>query len=68
MKKKVWERLSHSFEKARLADDEYYRYETPAERLSDMQFIREQYYKIGRSGGSTDRKGFRRVVRIVKQK
>jgi len=68
VKKKVWKCLCHSFKKARLADDEYYRCETPAERLSDMQFIREQYYKIGRSGGSTDRKGLRRVVRIIKQK
>ncbi|MBL7131719.1 MAG: hypothetical protein ISS45_10050 [Candidatus Omnitrophica bacterium] len=64
--KKIWAHKANSFKKAREHDEKYYLFKSPQERLSDIQFCRELYFKLK---GLTDesREGFRRVIKIVKQ-
>ncbi|MCG2726051.1 MAG: hypothetical protein L6420_07325 [Elusimicrobia bacterium] len=62
---KIWVNKAKSFEEAERFNDEYYLNMAPEERLSIMQFCREQYHvKIKHE----NRKRFRRVVRIIQQK
>jgi len=65
MKNGIWANKAGSFEEAAKFDTAYYLAMTPEERLSIVQICREEYHgKIKHE----DRKGFRRVVRIVQQK
>lgn len=65
--KNIWLHKARSFKEAKEFEDKYYLLKTPSERLSDMQFCRDQYFKIK---GIVDEggKGLRRVIRIFKQK
>ncbi len=53
-----------SFAKARAFDEKYYVSRTPSERLSDVQFCREQYFKMHKF--NANRKRLQRVVRVIK--
>jgi len=57
-----------SFKEAERLDDEYYIRESPEERLSDIQFCREQYFIIKGIDIDESRKRLRRVFRVIKQK
>lgn len=65
--KKIWIHRAKSFKEAKEFEDKYYLLKTPSERLSDVQFCRDQYFKI-KGSKDEDRKGLRRVIRIFKQK
>ena len=64
--KEIWIHKTNSFEKAEEFEKRYYLFKSPEERLSDLQFCREQYLKMK---GITDegRKGLRRVFKVIKQ-
>lgn len=64
--KRIWVHKTKSFKKAKEFEEKYYLLESPQQRLSDLQFCRQQYFKIR---GMTDegRKGLRRVIRVAKQ-
>jgi hypothetical protein len=64
-KRKIWVKKINSFEEENKADIKYYASETPEERLSDIQFCRQQYYLL--RGKNENGKGLRRVVKIIKQ-
>lgn len=64
--KKPWLKKTRSFAQAKKFDEEYYEKETPEERLSDVQFCREQYFLI-KGLKNVDRKRFQKVFRIIKQ-
>jgi len=53
-----------SFKESEEEELKYYLNLTPEERLEIMQFLRETYFKL--KGYGKDRKGLRRVLRIVK--
>lgn len=67
MKKRVWVNKAASFSAAEEFDDAYYRARTPSQRLDEMQFLREQYFKMDEEAGDAHRKGLRRVIKVVKQ-
>ena len=66
--KKVWVNKVNSFKEAKDFEDRYYFSMTPEERLSNVQFCREEYLKIKKDALNEDRKRFRRLVKIIKQK
>lgn len=68
MKRVCWIKKARSFEEAERFDDEYYNRESPEERLSDIQFCREQYFIIRGINIDESRKRLRRVFRVIKQK
>ncbi len=61
MKKVV--KISKSFKEAEEWDIEQWLSKTPEERMDDLQYLRELYYKVR----NESRKGFQRVYRIIKQ-
>jgi hypothetical protein len=65
--KKIWVHKVNSFSAAEKFDDAYYKAQTPSERLSDVQLLREQYFKMNKKAGDAHRKGLRRVIAVVKQ-
>ena len=67
MKKKIWINKADSFAAAEKFDDQYYRSHTAAQRLDEMQFLREQYFKMNEEAGNAHRKGLRRTIRVIKQ-
>jgi len=67
MKKKIWVNKVDSFSAAEKFDDEYHRTQTPAQRLDEMQFLREQYFKMNKEACDAHRKGLRRVIKVIKQ-
>lgn len=62
--KKIWQQKHTSFKEAKEFDDIYYMSESPEERLSDIQFCREQYFKM-KGIANEGRKRLRRVIRII---
>lgn len=75
MKKKIfWENIAHSFKEAEEFDTKYYSSLSPEERLSDIQFCREQYFKITRLASAKrgrldeSRKRLRRTVKVIQRK
>ncbi|OGW00929.1 MAG: hypothetical protein A3I04_06250 [Nitrospinae bacterium RIFCSPLOWO2_02_FULL_39_110] len=68
MKRDLWIKKARSFKEAERLDDEYYIRESPEERLSDIQFCREQYFIIKGIDIDESRKRLRRVFRVIKQK
>lgn len=71
-KKKIMVNIAHSFKEADDWDIKYYAFRTPEERLSDIQFCREQYYLINpkttsKNTKNVSRKRLPRVLKIVKQ-
>jgi hypothetical protein len=64
---KIWVKKAKSFSKAHEDDLNYYIRMTPEERLDAVQFLREQYNRIGDIKPDENRKGLRRVIRIVQQ-
>ena len=65
--KKVWLNKTGSFQKAEEFDDQYNLSLSPEERLSAVQFLREEYFKINKDLKNENRKGLRRVLKIIKQ-
>lgn len=63
--KKWWIRKSNSFKEAEEFDDEYYRQRTPEERLEDIQFCREMYFRLKGININESRKRLRRVLRVI---
>lgn len=67
MKKKIfWENLARSFKEAEEFDTKYYSSLSPEERLSDVQFCREQYFIM--KGLNESRKRLRRTVKVIQRK
>ncbi|MBA7611129.1 hypothetical protein ES703_18348 [subsurface metagenome] len=76
--KKVWMHKTDSFQKAEKFEEGYYLSLSPKERLGEVQFLREEYFKlkpfkeskgshgIGRNS-SESRKRLRRVLKVIKQ-
>jgi hypothetical protein len=54
-----------SFKEAEEWEDEYYLFKSKEERLSDIQYCREIYFKL--LNKNAGRKRFRRVFRVIKQ-
>ena len=57
--------------KSKLPDDaEYWQTKSPQERISAVQFLREQYMALfnKQNEDNAGRKGIRRVYKIIKQK
>ena len=67
MKKRIWANKVDSFSAAEEFDKQYYREQTAAQRLDEMQFLREQYFKMNKEAGDAHRKGLRRVIGVIKQ-
>lgn len=65
--KKIWLNKADSFQKAEEFDDQYNLSLSPEERLSAVQLLREEYFKINKALKNENRKGLRRVLKIVKQ-
>jgi hypothetical protein len=62
--KKIWAHKALSFKEASDFEDKLYMGASPEARLSDIQFCREQYFKMKgfpNEGG----KRLRRVIRVV---
>ncbi|MCM8777814.1 MAG: hypothetical protein NC905_06095 [Candidatus Omnitrophica bacterium] len=62
---KIWVKKCKGLKKANRVDMEYYLKMKPEQRIETVQMLREMRFKLN---GDEDRKGLRRVVRIVKQK
>lgn len=62
--KKIWIHKANSFKEAQEFEDRYYMEESPEERLSDIQFCREQYVRI-KGIRNAGRKRLRRVIRVI---
>jgi len=60
---KIWVNKAKGFKKARQFDINYYVKMTPEQRLDIVQMLREMNLKL-----NENRKGLRRVIRIIKQK
>lgn len=64
--KKVWVKKFNSFKEAEKFEDEYYRKMSPEDRLSDIQFCRQMYFKLKHINIDEVRKGLRRFYKVVK--
>ena len=64
---KIWVKKARSFSEAHKNDLNYYRKMTPEERLDIVQLLREQQKDMGDSKSDEDRKGLRRVIRVIQQ-
>lgn len=65
--KKIWLNKVDSFQKAEEFDDRYNLSLSAEERLSNVQILREEYFKISKDLKNANRKGLRRVLKIIKQ-
>lgn len=66
--KKIWLKKSSSFKEASDFDDKYYSSMSGEERISIIQSLREQYWKIkdkDKNNGNTKR--LRGSIKIIKQ-
>lgn len=63
-RKNKYKKIYNSFNEAKDGEDEYYLSLSYQERLSDLQFCREQYFKLK---PHEDRKGLRGFIKIIKQ-
>lgn len=60
-----YKKVYNSFEKEKEEEDKYCLSLSYQERLSELQFCREQYFKLK---PNENRKGLRGFVKIIKQK
>jgi hypothetical protein len=65
--KKIWVNRAKSFEEARDFDKAYYLRLSSTERVENVQFLREEYFKSHELKQREDGKRLRRVFRIIKQ-
>jgi hypothetical protein len=65
--KKIWVNRAKSFEEARDFDKAYYLRLSSTERVENVQFLREEYFKSHELKQREDVKRLRRVFRIIKQ-
>lgn len=65
--KKWWIKKAKSWEEEERLDDEYYRLESPEQRLSDIQFCREMYFKLKRININESRRRLRRFFKVIQQ-
>jgi hypothetical protein len=67
MNKRMWVRISDSFEEAQAFDRNYYLSMSQEERLDTVQILRESAAKLGKGKKFEGRKRLRRVIRIIQQ-
>jgi hypothetical protein len=65
--KKIWINRAKSFEEAQEFDDAYYLSFSSAERVENVQILREEYFKNHGMKFREDGKRLRRVFRVIKQ-
>ena len=65
---KLFVNKATSFQEAKAFDERYNASRTPEERVSDVQVLRELYFKMHNINADEIRKRFRRTVRVLKQK
>ncbi|OGL42210.1 MAG: hypothetical protein A3C43_03525 [Candidatus Schekmanbacteria bacterium RIFCSPHIGHO2_02_FULL_38_11] len=63
--KRIWINKSSSFKAANQFDINYYLSMSSLERLETMQFLREIAFKIKNLKYGKNRKGLRRVIKII---
>jgi len=63
--KKIWVKKFNNFEAAELAERRYYEQMTPSERISIVQFLRDQLDKFSGEKKNAHRKRLRRSVKII---
>jgi hypothetical protein len=62
--KKIWVHKTNSFKKAEEFENELYMQASAQERLSDIQFCREQYFKL-KGLSYAGRKRLRRIIKVI---
>ncbi|MFH1368126.1 MAG: hypothetical protein ABII64_03265 [Elusimicrobiota bacterium] len=62
---KIWIHKANSFENAKNFEKRKDLSLTPSQRLSNLQFLREEYFKF--RGLNESRKRLRRVIKVIKQ-
>ena len=62
---KVWVEKFSSLKESKAFESSYYRGKTPEERLSDMQFCREMYFKMRGIDVNAYRKRLRRTLKVI---
>jgi len=62
--KKIWLHKTNSFKEAEEFDAAYYMKMSKAERISTMQLLRENYYKL-KAPRNENGKRLRRVIKII---
>jgi len=65
--KKIWVNRAKSFDEAQDFDTAYYLSLSSAERVENVQFLREEFFKSHGLKFCEDGKRLRRVFRIIKQ-
>jgi hypothetical protein len=65
--KKIWVNKTYSFKSAEKFDEDYYLGMGRLERLEIMQFLREIHSKMKSGTKGENRKGLRRLIKIVQQ-
>ena len=65
--KKIWVNKAKSFEEAQNFDNAYYLSLSSTERVENVQFLREEFFKSHGLKFSEDGKRLRRVFRVIKQ-
>lgn len=63
---KIWINRANSFKEAEEFDTEYYMSMSGNERLEIMQYLREIYFYKIKGKDNANRKGLRRVIRVIK--
>ena len=64
---KIWVNKAKSFEEAQNFDNAYYLSLSSTERVENVQFLREEFFKSHGLKFSEDGKRLRRVFRVIKQ-
>jgi hypothetical protein len=65
--KKIWVNKATSFEEAQDFDNAYYLSLSSTERVENVQFLREEFFKFHGLKFREDGKRLRRVFRVIKQ-
>ena len=65
--KKIWVNRADSFEEAQDFDNSYYSSFSSAQRVENVQILREEYFKTHGMKFCEDGKRLRRVFRVIKQ-
>ncbi|MFW6160409.1 MAG: hypothetical protein ACOC57_04635 [Acidobacteriota bacterium] len=67
MRQKIWVKKTTSFNEAGQFEDDYYLSMSAEERLTTVQFLREEYWKIRMEHLNEGGKRLSRVFKIIKQ-
>ena len=67
--RKIWVNKANSFSDAEKFERSYYSKMLPSEKLDTIQWLREEYFRSHKMGGSdAGGKRLRRVLKIIEQK